>query len=39
MNNKIFIIEDEEKIKAELSTFLKDRYKQKTVEDFENVVL
>ena len=39
MNNKIFIIEDEEKIKAELSTFLERYgYKTKTVEDFENVV-
>ena len=39
MKNKIFIIEDEEKIKAELSTFLERYgYKTKTVEDFENVV-
>lgn len=39
MNNKIFIIEDEEKIKAELSTFLERYgYKTKTVENFENVV-
>lgn len=39
MNNKIFIIEDEEKIKTELSTFLERYgYKTKTVENFENVV-
>lgn len=38
MNNKIFIIEDEEKIKVELSTFLERYgYKTKTVENFENV--
>lgn len=39
MNNKIFIIEDEEKIKVELSTFLERYgYKTKTVKNFENVV-
>ncbi|GAA0070772.1 response regulator transcription factor [Clostridium sardiniense] len=39
MNNKIFIIEDEEKIKVELSTFLERYgYKTKTVDNFENVI-
>lgn len=39
MNNKIFIIEDEEKIKIELSTFLERYgYKTKTVDNFENVI-
>ncbi|MGG7077007.1 response regulator transcription factor [Clostridium sardiniense] len=39
MNNKIFIIEDEEKIKVELSTFLERYgYKTKAVDNFENVI-
>ncbi|MBY0754466.1 response regulator transcription factor [Clostridium sardiniense] len=39
MNNKIFIIEDEEKIKVELSTFLERYgYKTKAVNNFENVI-
>ena len=39
MNNKIFIIEDEEKIRLELSTFL-NRYGYETSysDDFENIV-
>ena len=39
MNNKIFIIEDEEKIRLELSTFL-NRYGYETSysTDFENIV-
>lgn len=39
MNKKIFIIEDEEKIKVELSTFLERYgYKTKPVDNFENVI-
>lgn len=39
MDNKIFIIEDEEKINVELSTFLERYgYRTKTVENFENVI-
>ncbi len=39
MDKKIFIIEDEEKIKVELSTFLERYgYKTKTVDNFENVI-
>ena len=39
MNKKIFIIEDEEKIRLELSTFL-NRYGYETSysDDFENIV-
>lgn len=39
MNNKIYIIEDEEKIRLELSTFLnRYGYETKYSLDFENIV-
>lgn len=39
MNNKIYIIKDEEKIRLELSTFLnRYGYETKYSLDFENIV-
>ena len=39
MNKKIFIIEDEEKIRVELSNFLsKYGYETKYSDDFKNII-